>query len=431
MKYPVTLSNEFSGILDQLEYTNDHLFITGRAGTGKSTLLQVFRTTTKKKVVVLAPTGIAALNVKGQTIHSFFGFPPRLLNRNEIERRKNYRLYVNLDMIIIDEISMVRADMIDNIDYFLRLNRNDLRPFGGVQMIFFGDLFQLPPVVSSQFEKHYFQTTYETPYFFSAKVMPTISFHMIELTQVYRQEERSFINLLDNIRLNRLDYDDFMFLNERHIPIPEDLSYYITLCSRNDIATTINENMLKSIVEPALEYKAEVIGEFNPQLFPTEFNLVLKKGAQVMFVKNDLQKQYVNGTIGIITEAAHEFIKVKIQDEKGHETTIEVNRQEWEILKYEFDPMKPNQINTKVVGTFKQYPLKLAWAITIHKSQGKTFDKIIVDMGSGAFECGQSYVALSRCRTMEGVILKKPLTNRDIMVDDRITQYYEEVKYLS
>jgi len=189
--------------------------------------------------------------------------------------------------------------------------------------------------------------------------------------------------------------------------------------------------MLKSIVEPALEYKAEVIGEFNPQLFPTEFNLVLKKGAQVMFVKNDLQKQYVNGTIGIITDVAHEFIIVKIQDEKGNETTIEVNRQEWEILKYEFDPMKPNQINTKVVGTFKQYPLKLAWAITIHKSQGKTFDKIIVDMGSGAFECGQSYVALSRCRTMEGVILKKPLTNRDIMVDDRITQYYEEVKYLS
>ncbi|MBP9056588.1 MAG: AAA family ATPase, partial [Saprospiraceae bacterium] len=209
------------------------------------------------------------------------------------------------------------------------------------------------------------------------------------------------------------------------------LSYYITLCSRNDIATTINENMLKSIVEPALEYKAEVIGEFNPQLFPTEFNLVLKKGAQVMFVKNDLQKQYVNGTIGIITDIAHEYISVKIQDEKGNETTIEVNRQEWEILKYEFDPMKPNQINTKVVGTFKQYPLKLAWAITIHKSQGKTFDKIIVDMGSGAFECGQSYVALSRCRTMEGVILKKPLTNRDIMVDDRITQYYEEVKYLS
>ncbi len=432
MKVPVTLSAEFTGILDQLEYTNDHLFITGRAGTGKSTLLQVFRTTTKKRVVVLAPTGIAALNVRGQTIHSFFGFPPRLLNKSEIEKRRNFRIYVNIDMIIIDEISMVRADIIDNIDYFLRVNRNLNAPFGGVQMIFFGDLFQLPPVVSTPFEKEYFRTTYQTPYFFSAQVMGTLSLKMVELLHVYRQEERNFINLLDNIRLNCLDYDDFIYLNERHLPVPDDDDYYITLCSRNDVANRINEHELKAIALPAVDYQATVAGEFNPQLYPTEFNLILKEGAQVMFVKNDLQKQYVNGTIGIITEANYERILVRLPDaDQGHEKIIEVDKQEWEILKYENDPEKPHQINTKVVGTFKQYPLKLAWAITIHKSQGKTFDRVIIDMGSGAFESGQSYVALSRCRTLEGVILKQPLRNRDIIVDDRITEFYEQIKYLS
>ena len=432
MKVPVTLSAEFTGILDQLEYTNDHLFITGRAGTGKSTLLQVFRTTTKKRVVVLAPTGIAALNVRGQTIHSFFGFPPRLLNKSEIEKRRNFRIYVNIDMIIIDEISMVRADIIDNIDYFLRVNRNLNAPFGGVQMIFFGDLFQLPPVVSTPFEKEYFRTTYQTPYFFSAQVMGTLSLKMVELLHVYRQEERNFINLLDNIRLNCLDYDDFIYLNERHLPVPDDDDYYITLCSRNDVANRINEHELKAIALPAVDYQATVAGEFNPQLYPTEFNLILKEGAQVMFVKNDLQKQYVNGTIGIITEANYERILVRLPDaDQGHEKIIEVDKQEWEILKYENDPEKPHQINTKVVGTFKQYPLKLAWAITIHKSQGKTFDRVIIDMGSGAFESGQSYVALSRCRTLDGVILKQPLRNRDIIVDERITEYYEQIKYLS
>ncbi len=431
MKAPITLSPEFSGILDQLEYTADHLFITGRAGTGKSTLLQVFRNTTKKRVVVLAPTGIAALNVRGQTIHSFFYFPPRMLNKSEIEKRKNNRIYKNLDMIIIDEISMVRADIIDNIDYFLRINRNSNFPFGGVQMIFFGDLFQLPPVVSSPFEKHYFQTTYPTPYFFSSKIMAYINLRMVELMHVYRQEERNFIQLLDNIRLNTLDYDDFTYLNERHHPVPEEHEYYITLCSRNDIANRINEQELKAIQLPEVAYQATVAGEFNPQLYPAEFNLILKVGAQVMFVKNDLEKQFVNGTIGIVTEATYDRILVRLQTNDGEEKTIEVDKQEWEILKYENDPDKPGQIATKTVGTFKQYPLKLAWAITIHKSQGKTFDRVIIDMGAGAFESGQTYVALSRCRTLDGVILKQPLRNRDIIVDERITEYYEQIRYLS
>lgn len=431
MKLPIALTPEFSGILDQLEYTSDHLFVTGRAGTGKSTLLQVFRSTTKKRVVVLAPTGIAALNVRGQTIHSFFGFPPRLLNKNEIEKRKNFKIFQNLDMIIIDEISMVRADMIDNIDWFLRVNRGINQAFGGVQMIFFGDLFQLPPVVATPFEKQYFQTIYETPYFFSAHIMQDITFKMVELNQIFRQEERSFINLLDNIRLNSLDYEDFMFLNERHLPLPNEKEFYITLCSRNDIANRINDQELKAISMPSISYQATVVGEFNPQLFPTEFHLELKEGAQVMFVKNDINKKYVNGSIGIVHEANPDKIVVRLQNEHEQHENIEVEKQEWEILKYELDNEKQGQITTKVIGTFKQYPIKLAWAITIHKSQGKTFDKVIIDMGQGAFESGQTYVALSRCRTLGGIILKQALKNRDIIVDERISQYYEQIKYLS
>ena len=431
MQTPLSLSNEFTGILDQLEYTKDSLFITGRAGTGKSTLLQIFRNTTKKRVVVLAPTGVAALNIRGQTIHSFFGLPPRIINHKEIERRKNYRMYQNIDMIIIDEISMVRADLLDNINYFLKVNRQNTQPFGGVQMIFFGDLFQLPPVVSTLPEKEYFRTYYQSPYFFSANALQELSIKMVELHHVYRQEERSFIQLLDSIRLNQMDYDDFMYLNERHQPIPEDRSFYITLSARNDNANRINENELKALTEPAVHFLASVEGEFNPQLYPTDLDLVLKKGAQVMFVKNDNQKRFVNGTIGIVEEVTETCIKVKTLDDTHSEKSIELEKQEWEIIRYEMNPKEPTNITSKIVGTFKQYPLKLAWAITIHKSQGKTFERVIIDMGRGAFESGQTYVALSRCTTLNGVILTQPITNRDIFIDERISEYYSQIKYLS
>ncbi|KXK36375.1 MAG: AAA family ATPase [Saprospiraceae bacterium] len=431
MKTPIVLSDDFSGILDQLEYTRDNLFITGRAGTGKSTLLQVFRNTTRKRTVVLAPTGIAALNVRGQTIHSFFGFPPRIINKSEIIRRKKFKIYTNIDLIIIDEISMVRADLLDNIDYFLRINRSVNQPFGGVQMVFFGDLFQLPPVVATAFEKEYFRTTYPTPYFFSAFVLQATDLKMLELTHVYRQEEKLFIRLLDSIRLNQMDYDDLMGINERHLPIPEDKSFYITLTSRNDIANRINDNELQAIPEAPHIFQAVISGEFNPQLYPTEIHMVLKKGAQVMFVKNDTQKQFVNGTIGIVSDIIQDEIYVDILDENEHKTTIKLEHQEWEIIRYENDTNNPGQITSKVIGTFKQYPVKLAWAITIHKSQGKTFDKVIINMGGGAFESGQTYVALSRCRTMSGIILTHPIQGRDIIVDERVSDYYEQIKYLS
>ncbi len=430
MNDPIHLSGEFTSILDQLEYSSDHLFITGRAGTGKSTLLQVFRNTTKKRVIVLAPTGVAALNVRGQTIHSFFGFPPRLINKSEIEKRKNSRVFKNIDMVIIDEISMVRADVIDNIDTSLQLNRENAAPFGGVQMVFFGDLFQLPPVVATPFERQYFNTTYETQFFFSAFVITRIELRILELLTVYRQEERLFINILDNIRTNDIDYDDLITINERHLPIPEEDDYFITLCSRNDIANRINETEINALTSPMVTFTGKVDGEFNPQLYPTDIQLGLKEGAQVMFVRNDIQKQYVNGTIGVIQTLHETRIEVAIPEGYGFKL-IEVEKVDWEIIRYEPDKDQPQKIQSRIVGSFTQYPLKLAWAITIHKSQGKTFDRVIIDMGGGAFESGQTYVALSRCRTMGGIILKQALRPRDIFVDERISNYYRQIKYLN
>lgn len=429
---PIALNDDFRAILDQLEKTKENLFITGRAGTGKSTLLQLFRNTTRKRTVVLAPTGIAALNVRGQTIHSFFGFPPKMINKSDISKRRNHRLYKKVEVIIIDEISMVRADMLDNIDYFLRVNRDINLPFGGVQMIFFGDLFQLPPVVASQYERKIFATRYDSPYFFSSDIIQSdeFSYHMIELHEVFRQDERRFINLLDSIRLNYMDYDELEDLNRRHVPLPEDQTYYITLSSRNAIADQINQRKLAQLETEPYNYPAYIEGEFNPALYPTDSVLTLKKGVQVMFVKNDPQKRFVNGTIGIVTDIGHEFIEVTIKEDLEIKK-ITVEKLEWEILKYQEDKKDAKKIKTKVIGTFKQYPLKLAWAITIHKSQGKTFDRVIIDLGRGAFEYGQTYVALSRCRTFEGIILRNPIKPSDIMVDERVREYYELLRYYS
>ncbi len=430
---PLTLSEEFKAVIDQLEHTKDNLFITGRAGTGKSTLLKLFRNTTRKVTSVLAPTGIAALNVKGQTLHSFFGFPPKMINRYDIQRRKNWRMYTKLDVIIIDEISMVRADMLDNIDIFLRVNRNVDAPFGGVQMVFFGDLFQLPPVIASDFEKRHFVTHYESPYFFSADIITKTDyeFSMIELHQVFRQDERKFINLLDSIRLNHFDYDDMEELNERVVDLPEDAEYYITLTSRNKTAEEINTEEINKLTSEPFTYTANLTGTFNPRLFPTDPVLMLKVGSQVMFLKNDLQKRFVNGSIGIIQDLTPNKIVVSVLDGYEDTKTFELEKWEWEIIKYSNDPANPRSISTDTVGTFKQYPVKLAWAITIHKSQGKTFDKVIIDLGGGAFEYGQTYVALSRCRTFDGIILKRPVRPQDIKVDERVRDFYEMKRYYS
>jgi len=425
-KDPLVLNDDFRHALDLLEQSNANIFLTGRAGTGKSTLLQLFRDTTKKKTVVVAPTGVAALNVRGQTIHSFFGFPPRLIGSEDIKKRRFRKLYEQMEVLVIDEISMVRADLVDAMDHFLQLNRGSFEPFGGVQVVFIGDLFQLPPVVASEAERNLFQTVYESQYFFSAHVFQEgFQMQMVELKQVFRQDSRYFLRLLEAIRLNRSDRDDLEALNQRCVPDFQSVDFYITLSARNRTVQQINQQEISQLNTYSHTYQATVTGNFNPLLFPTEASLTLKEGAQVLFLKNDPDKRYVNGSIGKVVELTNDKAKVSIEEKNGVSRLIDVEPVEWEIIKYKTPGEEDGKIETEVVGTFRQLPLKLAWAITIHKAQGKTFDKVIIDMGSGAFEHGQAYVALSRCRTLEGIVLRRPLQARDILVDPRVVEFYE------
>ncbi len=426
---PLVLNDDFRYVLDTLEKDGKSMFVTGRAGTGKSTLLQLFRRTTRKKTAVLAPTGVAALNVQGQTIHSFFGFPPRIVTPQEasrkVSRKDLKRLYQNLEVLIIDEISMVRADILDGINRFLQINRENISPFGGVQVVFFGDPFQLPPVVTNDpVEVGYFRDYYETPYFFSAKVFeePDFNLEMLELRKVYRQESRHFLRLLEAIRINNLDHDDLQDLNVRWTPDFETPEGYITLSARNATADKINRTALERLPGREMTFLAEVKGQFDPGNFPTEALLRLREGAQVMFVKNDLEKQFVNGTIGKVIQLGSEKITVLVEEENGKKRKIDVAPAEWEIIRYKSEPS--GEIGTETVGSFRQYPLKLAWAITIHKSQGKTFDRILVDLGSGAFEHGQLYVALSRCRTLEGIVLRQPIRQQDVITDEQVVEFF-------
>ncbi len=427
MKAPLLLDQTFQDLLTQLEHGTGHLFITGKAGTGKSTLLTLFRKTTQQKVAVLSPTGISALNVQGQTIHSFFRFPPRLLQAGDVRTIPQLtRLAKHLDMIVIDEISMVRADIMDAIDLSLRMHRKSPEPFGGVRMLFFGDLFQLPPVVSTPEERAFFQTVYESPYFFSAHVFKRgADFDMVELTQVYRQRERGFIQLLDRIRQMRFDQDDLDHLNERYRPDEEPEEPYLTLCGTNAAAQRINAARLDALPFSEVHYAADVSGDFNPKLFPTDINLAIKEDAQVMMIRNHPERLYVNGTLGRIITISPDRIDVELSGEDGERKVIELQRMTWDMLRYTYVPEGPDPIRTEVTGSFTQYPVKLAWAVTIHKSQGQTYDRVRIDLGQGAFEHGQTYVALSRCRSFEGIYLQKPLTARDIMVDERIVEFYE------
>jgi ATP-dependent exoDNAse (exonuclease V) alpha subunit len=427
---PLQLSDDFNYALQRME-TSDHLFVTGRAGTGKSTLLQIFRRSTQKNVVVVAPTGVAALNVSGQTIHSLFGFPPRLIMRENVKPSRRYaRLFENLDTLIIDEISMVRADVMDAIDLALRLNRRSSEPFGGVQMILFGDLYQLPPIVSSQEEKLYFRQQYTSAYFFAADCFDTIDLEMIELRQVYRQDSRHFLRLLEAIRNATVDYDELESLNERHIPDfePEEGYNYLTLAARNATVNSINATKLAQLSAPEMLYLGTTKGQFSENLFPVPAALKVKVGAQVMTVRNDNDKKYVNGTIGTIVECKAESIVI-LTSESGKPVEFEVGYEEWDVIRYTATgTLEDTKIGTESLGKYKQIPVRLAWAVTIHKAQGKTFDRIIIDLGSGAFEHGQTYVALSRCRTLQGIVLRNPLTPRDVMVDPAVVEFYEGMR---
>ncbi|WKZ29689.1 MAG: AAA family ATPase [Candidatus Dojkabacteria bacterium] len=419
-------NEQFVELFEMLENSHQHVFITGKAGTGKSTFLQLFRDDTRKQAVVLAPTGVAAVNIKGETIHSFFKFKPDVTveKARDIARKSTTSVYKNIDLLVIDEISMVRADLLDCIDEFLKVARKSFLPFGGIQMVFIGDLFQLPPVVSRQ-DRETLGKLYDTPFFFSAHVMADFPIKTIELQKVYRQSQLQFVELLNRIRENSVTWDDIKLLNTRYskdIAMSQD-EFFVYLTSTNDLAAQINIEKMKSLSEQEVAFKGRLQREFERSSLPAEEVLVLKLGAQVMMVNNDPQGRWINGTIGKITRIEQdkegEFIEVTFQDGRVEEITPHT----WDMYQFTFNEQK-GRLESEIMGSFTQYPLKLAWAITIHKSQGKTFDKVVVDFGRGAFAPGQVYVALSRCTSFEGITLRSPLQRRDIWTDKMIQSFF-------
>ena len=426
------LTEEFREILDLLNNTNESIFITGKAGTGKSSLLKHFIKNTNKKLVILAPTGIAALNVSGQTIHSFFRFPPSIITPNKIE--PDYvraELFKNLQMVIIDEISMVRADLMNGIDIALRKNRNRLdEPFGGVQMVFIGDLFQLPPVVMES-DRDYILKTYGGQYFFDASVFKTYKYHFKELTTIFRQsdEQPEFKTMLNNIRNNEAQFNDMALLNSRHKDNAGEQENSIFLTTRRNIARNINNDKLENLPGEKFTFTGTLSGKYLrlkeeaeeklDDKLPAPYKLELKKDAQIMMLKNDGGKRWVNGSIGKVEKLEENAITVKID---GNNYKIE--KESWNEVEYVLNK-ETKEIEERIIAGFSQFPLQLSYAMTIHKSQGKTFDKITVDVGTGAFAHGQIYVALSRCRTIEGIILNNPIRNNDIIVDPRVIEYYK------
>ena len=429
----IDLNPQFKKALEAMEETGKNIFITGRAGTGKSTLLQYFRERTKKKIVVLAPTGVAALNVQGQTIHSFFRFKPDVTLESVRKNGKTERsdLIQKLDAIVIDEISMVRADLLDCVDLFLRLNgKNKQAPFGGIQMIFIGDLYQLPPVVTSH-ERDIFKTHYQSPYFFSANCLERVGLEIIELEKIYRQRDAKFIHILNAIRTNTLQKEHLAHLNKRVDPSFQYKGgdFYITLATTNDLADTINEEHLQKIKKPLRVYTAIRYGSFEERALPTHEILRLKVGSQVMMLNNDSAVRWVNGSIGKIVAIRKEKDEddcVVVQLTNGKE--VDVTPYVWEMFDVGWNAQSKS-IVSETIGTFRQYPMRLAWAVTIHKSQGKTFDNVIIDLGRGAFAHGQTYVALSRCRTLEGIVLRQQISSKHILTDWQVAKFMTEYRY--
>ncbi|MGN6618336.1 MAG: helix-turn-helix domain-containing protein [Ilyomonas sp.] len=425
---------------DFINYTNRSVFLTGKAGTGKTTFLKHIKKNSAKETAVVAPTGVAAINAGGVTIHSFFQLPftpfvpgyagsqamdkHHLLGRLKITRERR-QILQKLELLIVDEISMVRCDVLDAMDMVLRHFRNRWNePFGGVQMLLIGDMFQLPPVVSND-EKNILDRFYNSPYFFDSRVLQQQQFVHIELDKIYRQNEPHFIGLLNKIRNNEMDSSAFNLLHKRLDPSFQTSANngYIILTTHNNKADAVNAEEIATLEGEVITYKAEISGEFYEKSYPAEELLQLKVGAQVMFLKNDAEKvrRYYNGKIGIVTKLEDETIHVQCKDEKD---AIEVKRETWENLRYSLNG-QTKKVEEEVIGSFKQFPLRLAWAITIHKSQGLTFDKVIIDAGA-AFAPGQVYVALSRCTSFSGIILKTGISERSLKNDERIVQFSKQ-----
>jgi ATP-dependent exoDNAse (exonuclease V) alpha subunit len=429
----IEFNEQFTKALHLLQHGSRNVFVTGKAGTGKSTLLRYFRAHTSKKLVVLAPTGVAAINVEGETIHSFFRFRPGTTpDKVRRARKKDAELYKALEAIVIDEASMVRADLLDCVDAFMRINGpRPGEPFGGAQLILFGDLYQLPPVVTSS-ERDLFSSYYPGPYFFSAKVFARTGIEYLELEKIYRQKDQGFIDILNAIRNNRVTAAQLAALNRR---VGADVEaqgrgVVVRLLTTNADAAGINNERLRAIDGRAHVYKAEINGEFTRESYPADDELHLKAGAQVMLLNNNSEGRWVNGTMAAVQDimrglpGEEDVIHVRLAD--GSVEPVEPHA--WELFHFSYDE-KAGRIKTETAGTFRQYPLKLAWGITIHKSQGKTFQRAIIDLGARAFASGQTYVALSRCTGLEGLSLAREVRTSDVRTDWRIVKYVTGHQY--
>lgn len=434
---------EFNYASDFVKHTDKIVYLTGKAGTGKTTFLKYLRETTTKNTVILAPTGVAAINAGGQTIHSFFQIKPSIYIPNDKRLRTKpdvydtdkstifdhfkyskdqFEIIMGLELLIIDEISMVRCDLLDVVDRLLRVFRKrENEVFGGVQVILIGDTFQLPPIaVSEQWDllKDY----YESPFFFSSKVIQQKKPIYIELKKIYRQNEQEFIDILNRVRINQITANELSLLNSKYNPTfsPNGNSNFITLATHNKIVESTNLTKLTELTTELKHFEATLIGVFPDNIMPTDRVLQLKEGAQVMFIKNDKGKRYYNGTIAKIIEILDNKI-VAEYEVKGETKKIIVEKQEWNNIKYTWNE-ESKRIEEVIIGTFIQFPLKLAWAITVHKSQGLTFDKVIADLGA-AFTSGQVYVALSRCTSFSGLVLKTKIEQNAINTDSRVLQF--------
>lgn len=415
------ISDEFKLAFETLENGKENVFLSGKAGTGKSTFLQYFRQNTKKNIAVVAPTGVAALNINAQTIHSLFRFSPRFIEPENIKTDKR-KIFRELNILIIDEISMVRADVFNGIDCFLKISRKNNLPFGGVRVCVIGDLFQLPPIVNRD-EQNFFAQYYNSPYFFATKAFEEAKFRYIEFTKVHRQSDPDFVNILNSIRNGACGSEHLGKLNARAVQGQNLQEGTLILTTTNAIADTTNTKRLADLPGIAKKYSGEVKGSFglSGARLPAQEELIIKKNAQVMFVKNDSDGRWVNGSIGIVEDFEDDNIRVRTDSGVWN-----VEREKWKTLAYEFDEEK-EKIVEKTLGTYSQFPLMLAWAITIHKSQGKTLDNVIIDLGNGAFAAGQLYVALSRCKTLQGITLRKPAAYRDIKCDARILDFMTKI----
>ena len=425
------LNPEFLRAVEMMESDVPFLFITGRAGTGKSTLLSYFRSHTKKRCAYLAPTGVAALNVNGETIHSFFRFTPgiSLTDARRLAVKADKNLFQKIDSIVIDEISMVRADLLDCVDVFMRRVTGRSEPFGGKQIIAIGDLYQLPPVVTSH-EVNAFAERYETPYFFSSDAVKELSeakqIQFIELEKVYRQSDTKFVDLLNGVRNRSISDASLAALNARvSTKYDKRPDGFIYLTPTNAAADEINQINLACLSTQFMTYRGIVNDSFPEKDLPTDASLTLAVNARVMFVKNDAEGRWVNGTLGKVVRLRNLDLDVLVD---GEEEPITVEAATWTLYRSVYDS-ETHGLSQERLGSFSQIPLRLAWATTIHKSQGKSFDRVVVDLGRGAFAAGQVYVALSRCRTFEGLILTKPVTKPQLRLDYRVIKFITQIQY--